>query len=97
MRNADRARFANVSVKNCRVFGAENFKTRRRNRGNSVSKYFLRSFEGSARRDEDERLLQMQFLGMRNAERAQSTTFARKIAMFSAPKIEKTDAANGKN
>ena len=38
-------------------------------------KIFLRSFEGSARRDEDDRRLQLRFLGMRNAERARSSEF----------------------
>ena len=53
--NAERMLFFNFSAKNCRVFGADNFKNRRRKRKNMDFKMLLRKFESSTRRQEDKR------------------------------------------
>ena len=74
-------------AKNCRVFDAENLKNQRRRRKISLSKIFLRILKRNTQPNEDARNLQMQFVGMHDAENTRSASFARKIAAFSTPKI----------
>ena len=86
-RNAECAPISKIFREKLPRFRRRKFENQSHKRENCESKIFSRSFESTARPDDDEGRLQMRFVEMRNAERARSANFAPKIAAILTAKI----------